>query len=103
MQLLPFFHSRPQAKKVFLIRFLLLNCLNLPLHHDPYGPPCPPSNRTLLHSYPTFSENLSQYWRSEEHTSELQSRFDLVCRLLLEKKKQVYAHNSVSQLKSDDF
>src|SRR5437868_3443944 len=30
----------------------------------------------------------TEYWtRSEEHTSELQSRFDLVCRLLLEKKK----------------
>src|SRR5207249_7250688 len=29
-----------------------------------------------------------QQTRSEEHTSELQSRFDLVCRLLLEKKKQ---------------
>src|SRR6266513_4583830 len=28
--------------------------------------------------------------RSEEHTSELQSRFDLVCRLLLEKKKRDY-------------
>src|SRR5207249_11000092 len=28
--------------------------------------------------------------RSEEHTSELQSRFDLVCRLLLEKKKKKY-------------
>src|SRR5699024_7779757 len=28
--------------------------------------------------------------RSEEHTSELQSRFDLVCRLLLEKKKTAY-------------
>src|SRR5699024_12817252 len=28
--------------------------------------------------------------RSEEHTSELQSRFDLVCRLLLEK-KNIYA------------
>src|SRR5437868_13874400 len=28
--------------------------------------------------------------RSEEHTSELQSRFDLVCRLLLEKKKDEY-------------
>src|SRR5207248_7680530 len=26
-------------------------------------------------------------WRSEEHTSELQSPYDLVCRLLLEKKK----------------
>src|SRR5438067_9482591 len=29
-----------------------------------------------------------QSTRSEEHTSELQSRFDLVCRLLLEKKKK---------------
>src|SRR5438067_7356432 len=28
--------------------------------------------------------------RSEEHTSELQSRFDLVCRLLLEKKNEPY-------------
>src|SRR5207249_12334303 len=28
------------------------------------------------------------FQRSEEHTSELQSRFDLVCRLLLEKKKK---------------
>src|SRR5699024_12749764 len=28
------------------------------------------------------------YFRSEEHTSELQSRFDLVCRLLLEIKKK---------------
>src|SRR5699024_11358704 len=36
--------------------------------------------------------------RSEEHTSELQSRFDLVCRLLLEKKKnrktEEYRHTS---------
>src|SRR5699024_4040647 len=31
---------------------------------------------------------LEQVDRSEEHTSELQSRFDLVCRLLLEKKKR---------------
>src|SRR5207249_9483302 len=32
----------------------------------------------------------NEHWgdRSEEHTSELQSRFDLVCRLLLEKKKK---------------
>src|SRR5689334_11584508 len=35
--------------------------------------------------------------RSEEHTSELQSQFHLVCRLLLEKKKkdQVYAQNEM--------
>src|SRR5699024_11243795 len=31
--------------------------------------------------------------RSEEHTSELQSRFDLVCRLLLEKKKSQSSHS----------
>src|SRR5207249_7954963 len=31
--------------------------------------------------------------RSEEHTSELQSRFDLVCRLLLEKKKSLHPNN----------
>src|SRR5690349_22576730 len=31
-----------------------------------------------------------QLRRSEEHTSELQSRRDLVCRLLLEKKKELY-------------
>src|SRR2546421_4538025 len=30
--------------------------------------------------------------RSEEHTSELQSRSDLVCRLLLEKKKEITQH-----------
>src|SRR5689334_24534805 len=30
--------------------------------------------------------------RSEEHTSELQSQFHLVCRLLLEKKKNTYGH-----------
>src|SRR5699024_12520565 len=37
----------------------------------------------------TIMSNLNPYRetnRSEEHTSELQSRFDLVCRLLLEKK-----------------
>src|SRR2546422_3170874 len=31
--------------------------------------------------------------RSEEHTSELQSRLHLVCRLLLEKKKKKKSHN----------
>src|SRR5690554_6652574 len=34
-----------------------------------------------------YSVGLSKYFRSEEHTSELQSRPHLVCRLLLEKKK----------------
>src|SRR5690349_22773025 len=34
--------------------------------------------------------------RSEEHTSELQSRRDLVCRLLLEKKKKIYTRINVT-------
>src|SRR5436190_16412513 len=33
-------------------------------------------------------DKIAQHLRSEEHTSELQSHSDLVCRLLLEKKKQ---------------
>src|SRR5690606_40623110 len=37
------------------------------------------------------SENL-EHLRSEEHTSELQSRENLVCRLLLEKKKKKSTH-----------
>src|SRR5438270_3329672 len=44
------------------------------------GRPCKPTGRRS-------SACLSQ-WRSEEHTSELQSQSNLVCRLLLEKKKK---------------
>src|SRR5207249_8623702 len=60
--------------------------------------------RSTLFPYTTlFRSSVDRHWdllvgclavyvltavgRSEEHTSELQSRFDLVCRLLLEKKK----------------
>src|SRR2546429_3303363 len=43
-------------------------------------------------------------FRSEEHTSELQSRLHLVCRLLLEKKKHGRAVSSpVSQLSKLDY
>src|SRR5207249_6032007 len=38
--------------------------------------------------------------RSEEHTSELQSRFDLVCRLLLEKKKKIKKIHNVQRIKT---
>src|SRR5207249_7367262 len=39
--------------------------------------------------------------RSEEHTSELQSRFDLVCRLLLEKKKKKKIINIIKYIKNN--
>src|SRR2546427_5016578 len=38
--------------------------------------------------------------RSEEHTSELQSQSNLVCRLLLEKKKKNKLTNSISHIKN---
>src|SRR5437868_8039039 len=45
---------------------------------------------------PDDSPVAQNHQRSEEHTSELQSRFDLVCRLLLEKKKnKVYEFRHV--------
>src|SRR5437870_13397682 len=37
--------------------------------------------------------------RSEEHTSELQSRGHLVCRLLLEKKKRIFLVNKLQRLR----
>src|SRR3989449_4346033 len=50
----------------------------------------PPIEFTLLGSAPepwSYEVPLQRMARSEEHTSELQSRLHLVCRLLLEKKK----------------
>src|SRR5438034_3119906 len=41
---------------------------------------------------PREINNLCDVARSEEHTSELQSHSDLVCRLLLEKKKEKNTH-----------
>src|SRR5216683_7969974 len=38
--------------------------------------------------------------RSEEHTSELQSRSDLVCRLLLEKKKKKKTSHPLKKIKT---
>src|SRR2546430_4777104 len=60
------------------------------------------SVRTLTPS----SWTRSVEWRSEEHTSELQSQSNLVCRLLLEKKKKKPKHKSLvgydTELEVDD-
>src|SRR5436190_2762888 len=50
------------------------------------GMPCAASMPTSKPGRPR--DRLSNMYRSEEHTSELQSHSDLVCRLLLEKKKK---------------
>src|SRR2546427_5765978 len=46
------------------------------------------SRSSLLTMRPRASVGLGRVRRSEEHTSELQSQSNLVCRLLLEKKKK---------------
>src|SRR5207249_7670238 len=48
----------------------------------------PPLRAKWIRERGDVEEIEGQSGRSEEHTSELQSRFDLVCRLLLEKKKK---------------
>src|SRR5438874_9781997 len=50
----------------------------------PSTPEQPSDTRQLEYANALFTRKM----RSEEHTSELQSRRDLVCRLLLEKKKK---------------
>src|SRR5437868_15533764 len=51
--------------------------------------PCSPSASSVPAAPPNCTARArGRIARSEEHTSELQSRFDLVCRLLLEKKKK---------------
>src|SRR5258708_22215714 len=54
-----------------------------PVRRTPAPPALAPTNRKLAPG------SWSECWRSEEHTSELQSPDHLVCRLLLEKKKKI--------------
>src|SRR5438067_6284814 len=62
-------------------------------NQEPSSQPTPAAYRwqRLRKDSPTISVGLGL--RSEEHTSELQSRFDLVCRLLLEKKNRCISND----------
>src|SRR5438874_3537323 len=52
--------------------------------------PKPDDPQKLLYTPAAGFTGIDVFSRSEEHTSELQSRRDLVCRLLLEKKKAIF-------------
>src|SRR5438105_7462633 len=92
---MPSYPRPPQPGPIFFLR----------LRHPPSSPLFPyttlfRSGRFRLRArsvrgYPVYRArpDLPRYtgYRSEEHTSELQSRVDLVCRLLLEKKKPANA------------
>src|SRR5260221_4041586 len=62
----------------------------LPICEKPDSPGRKKSKSAPLHRHPV---PVRVHERSEEHTSELQSHSDLVCRLLLEKKKQKSRHH----------
>src|SRR2546428_9871579 len=53
-----------------------------------------PGFRASTYSVYAGESRAGSYGRSEEHTSELQSRSDLVCRLLLEKKNKTTSRSS---------
>src|SRR5438132_9009839 len=63
-------------QKISRARFVYLRALGC--WHETIGSPVADADEDLIH----------RRLRSEEHTSELQSHSDLVCRLLLEKKKK---------------
>src|SRR6266705_6342225 len=57
------------------------------------------SDERLLHPMREAVVRCTHHVRSEEHTSELQSPYDLVCRLLLEKKKTKRNVNDIIKIK----
>src|SRR5207253_5558270 len=81
--------SRSQRQSRFQRRHhLVVRRLERPARlSTPLGP-----RRQAARPRPPRAKGHGQYPRSEEHTSELQSRGHLVCRLLLEKKKNTSPH-----------
>src|SRR5216683_3194707 len=57
---------------------------------------CPPGNGRRSAGPPVTPAAPARSARSEEHTSELQSRSELVCRLLLEKKTYIFFFNDTA-------
>src|SRR5699024_12739721 len=100
----PFFlpHRRPPSSPLFPYTTLFRSDL-IPLLFSPLMDGSSDENERILKSIrilrkaeqTILPEDIRKMEaRSEEHTSELQSRFDLVCRLLLEKKKEQNAYNT---------
>src|SRR2546422_5777741 len=79
-------------------RFLFWRRGSFPGSTSSTGERCNSLPRRWSASRSTHGRAMSESWRmsfdvrSEEHTSELQSRLHLVCRLLLEKKKTTQSH-----------
>src|SRR2546422_3126199 len=81
---------RPPRSTLFPYTTLFRSRVHLRQHRPPAG------MRVLVTGAAGFLG--SHLCRSEEHTSELQSRLHLVCRLLLEKKKILDRHDKITKL-----
>src|SRR5260221_7658696 len=81
-------HSRGESSRIL---FMLCLCLpmTIVLSARVLGLMQPDRSKLTRQPHPTIPPPCN---RSEEHTSELQSHSDLVCRLLLEKKKKFQTH-----------
>src|SRR5689334_18452092 len=85
----------------FCTSTLALGTNGSPLMWNGYGasPACEPPRTSTQRSGSSRNSGGSRATsRSEEHTSELQSQFHLVCRLLLEKKKKKQKHHKHNRL-----
>src|SRR5690349_22930709 len=89
-----FFFDGPATTEIYTLS--LHDALPISADREAAGPSLVPMTTltTLLAALAGFLSALAQLLRSEEHTSELQSRRDLVCRLLLEKKKN-QSHSTI--------
>src|SRR2546430_12173136 len=93
---------RPPRSTLFPYTTLFRSCPSTGTSHSEVWSPAPSSTSRSSASYQVSAIGLATFgpsctggpidvrWsgRSEEHTSELQSQSNLVCRLLLEKKKK---------------
>src|SRR3989475_1583977 len=91
--------ARPQLQRVYGPTTVTAGVLG---SFDYFGPPYPTgtvfydNTAGFLRTGAPGNQTLAFSGRSEEHTSELQSQSNLVCRLLLEKKKQRLAGDSTA-------
>src|SRR2546421_4242007 len=97
---------RPPRSTLFPYTTLFRSGLGLELALVVTGSPIDPLRRALVALGPAdlvrfrIQQPVQRLFhaRSEEHTSELQSRSDIVCRLLLEKKKLIGAKSSAATI-----
>src|SRR2546430_7516417 len=95
-------------RNVLSITFPSIMCLSLVRTNAPPFPGFTCWKSTIVYGLPSktirnpFLNSADRLrWRSEEHTSELQSQSNLVCRLLLEKKKKnltTQGHTAAQQM-----